>query len=84
MALKSLFLPATIFLMGYVLGKHGDSELHIFIEDWVSKTKEARNELATLLLDVMERVESISSDEVKANFEKASEIIKDKLEELKG
>lgn len=82
MGIKSLFLPITIFLMGYLIGKHSDSELHSLIEEMASKTLDARKQLTNLLLDIIDRIESISSDEVKANFEKATSIIKEKIDEL--
>jgi len=78
----TLFASLISFSAGVVIGASEESKARMVIEDWIEASKTSGNDVKHLIVEAIDSLEGVDSDELKANVSKIISILKEKLEEL--
>ncbi len=81
--IKAIGLLGIGFIFGYSLGDaNNDEKVKENFEKFILKLKESGEDVLSILVNVLNNIEGIDTDEIKINVEKLIELTKEKIEEL--
>ena len=82
-SLKVLALISLAFGAGYVIGHSDNDELKGIIDNIIDKVKNSSQDAKAYINKILETSEEMTSDELKANYEKLLSLAMEQMEKIK-
>lgn len=80
--LKDISIFVFAFVLGFSIGDSDESKLRENFENWILKLKDNGDDIKKVLLNTLNNIEGIETDEIKFNLERLISLIKEKLNQL--